>query len=135
MWRTFSKWAVRISAILILTLLALICVAELMIGLGVRRHSQIAQKQLPGDRVKSLIAMVECESCNMQDRNRAVWALGQLDDSRALPALEKYYTGKQCNHLREVCQETLRTSLRHLRHEDNNRGESFLWRWMLPPGS
>jgi len=125
MWRT-------VFVILFAALFTLFCMAELSIGWGVRRSSQIAQRQFPGDRVQALVAMVECESCDMRDRNHAVWALGQLDDSRALPVLEKHHTGKPCDHLRDVCQETLRTALRHLRHEDTNRAESFLWRWMLP---
>ncbi len=79
-----------------------------------------------------LIAMVECKSCNMQDRNHAVWTLGQLDDPRALPTLEKCYTGAKCDHLKNLCQDTLQIALRHLRHEDNNRFEAALWRWVVP---
>jgi hypothetical protein len=29
----------------------------------------------------------------MRHRNSAIWALGQLGDGRALPALERYYMG------------------------------------------
>jgi hypothetical protein len=75
--------------------------------------------------------MVGYDECDMHDWNHAVWALGQLEDPRALPVLEKHYTGKECNHWRDICQETLQIALRHLRHQDNNGFESFLWRWML----
>ncbi|MBP1596032.1 MAG: hypothetical protein H6Q05_1409 [Acidobacteria bacterium] len=125
-------WRTAVVAVLFVVLFTLFGMAEWSIGWGVRRSIQTAQGQFPGDRVKALVAMVECESCGMQERNRAVWALGQLDDPRALPVLERHHTGKPCDHMREVCQETLRIALRHLRHEDNNRSESFLWRWMLP---
>jgi hypothetical protein len=131
MWRTTKKWANRIIVLLFVLLLTTFSVIELSIGWGVRSSIRAAQKQFPGDRVKALIAMVECRSCEMNDRNRAVWALGQLDDARAAQVLEKYYTGKPCNHLNNICQEKLRIALRHLRHEDGNRYESFLWRWML----
>jgi hypothetical protein len=107
----------------------------LSIGLGVRTYSRTAQSQFPGDRVEALASLVDCASCNMQDRNHAVWALGKLDDPRALPILEKYYTGKECNHWRDICRETLKIAFRHLRHQDNNRFESFLMRWMLPEES
>ncbi len=129
MRRSFKKWTVRISAILIITLFALISAAEVMIGMGVRRFSQIAQEHYPGDRVKALVAMADSESCELSDRNHAVWALGQLADQRALPVLEKYYTGEKCDHLNKICQYELRKALRLAR--SGNNSEAFLWRWML----
>jgi HEAT repeat protein len=129
MWRDFKKWTIRISAILFIALFALISVAELMIGLGVRRFSQIAQEHYPGDRVKALAAMVECESCELGDRNHAIWALGQLADQRALPVLEKYYTGEKCGHLNKICQHELKKALQLAQSGHNS--EAFLWGWML----
>ena len=104
-------------------------VAELMIGPAVKSFSQTAQAQFPGKRIEALMAMVDCESCSLRDRNNAVWALGQLDDARALPVLEKYHTGAKSVYLSP---DTLRIALRHLRHQDINRFESFFWRWILP---
>jgi hypothetical protein len=135
MWRTGKKWAVRISVPLFILLLVLFSLAEFSIGESVRDSMRVAQKQFPGDRVEALISLVECESCDMTDRNHAVWALGQLDDPRSLPILEKYYTGKPCNHWTNLCQEKLSIALRHLRHEDGNRFESIFWRWMIPSAS
>lgn len=135
MWRNIGKCTIRIFVMLLIVLFALTSVAEFLIGSGVRNICHTAQTQFPGKRVEALITMVECDSCDMRDRNRAVWALGQLDATRAVPVLEKYYTGKQCNHWRDLCQEKLKIALRHLWHEDNNRSESFLWRWMLPAES
>ncbi len=132
MRRNLGKYILRALAFLVIVLFVVVASAELMIGSGVRRFSQTAQAHFPGRRVEALIAMVECKSCSLQDRNHAVWALGQLDDLRALPVLEKHYTGAKCDHLSNLCQDTLQTALRHLRHQDNNRGESILWRWMLP---
>ncbi|MGI6278754.1 MAG: HEAT repeat domain-containing protein [Patescibacteria group bacterium] len=45
------------------------------------------------DCVEALIALLEDESRGFRARNRAIWGLGQFGDSRALPVLEKYYTG------------------------------------------
>ncbi len=132
MWRKIGRCIIGILATLVIVLFAVVSVAELLIGSQVRNSSNTAQARFPGNRVEALIAMVQCESCDMHDRNHAVWALGQLDDVRALPVLEKYWTGKPCDHQRNICQETLRVALRHLRHEDNNRYESLMWRWMLP---
>ncbi len=130
-----QNWGSLISrtlAILVIFLIPLAAFAELLIGSGVRRCSQTAQTYFPGNRVEALIAMVECESCNLQDRNDAVWALGQLDDRRALPVLEKHYVGANDDRPDNLSQNRLRIALRHLRHEDHNRFESVLWRWMLP---
>ncbi len=120
------KWS-RIFAAFVIVLFFMIAAVELMIGSGVRSFSQTAQAQFPGKRIEALIAMVDCESCSLHDRNNVVWALGQLDDERALPVLEKHY-----NEAGHLSQNTLRIALRHLRHQDVNKSESFLWRWMLP---
>ncbi len=132
MRRNWGKYIVRALAILVIVLFVVVVCAELLIGSGVRRFSQTAQAHFPGRRVEALIAMVECKSCSLQDRNHAVWVLGQLDDLRALPVLEKHYTGAKCDHLRNLCQDTLQSALRHLRHHDSNRSESLVWCWMLP---
>jgi HEAT repeat protein len=124
------KWTIRISAILLVALLTLASCAELMIGAGVKRFSQNAQERFSGDRVKALEQMVECESCDLGDRNHAVWALGQLADRSAVPVLEKYYTGDKCDHLHKICQYELMKALRLTRMGYNS--EAFLWRWMLP---
>jgi hypothetical protein len=128
----WAKHTIRVFAILVIVLLTIVAGAEFMIGSGVRNFGQTAQAHFPGKRVEALMAMVECETCSLRDRNHAIWALGQLGDTRALPVLEKYCTGAMCDHLKYPCQKTLKTALRHLRHEDNNRGESLLWHWMLP---
>jgi hypothetical protein len=130
MQRNWKRWAIRISACLAAALIALICAAELMIGLGVRRFSLLAQEHYPGDRVQALAEMVECDSCSLRDRNHAVWALGQLADRTALPVMEKYYTGRQCDHGKELCQYELRKALQLIRKGHNS--EAALWRWMLP---
>lgn len=130
------KWG-RIFAVFFIVLFFVIAVADLMIaglmiGPGVRSFSETAQAQFPGKRIEALMAMVDCESCSLQDRNNAVWALGQLDDPCALPVLEKYYAGAKGYQPNNLSQDRLRIALRHLRHEDYNRFESVLWRWMLP---
>ena len=93
MRRKWGWYIIRGFVILVIVLFAIVAIAELLIGSGVRASCQTAQAHFPGKRVEALIAMVECESCNMQDRNHAVWALGQLDDPRALPVLEKLIPG------------------------------------------
>ena len=129
MWRKIWKFTATACLTLVLLLLALLASDGLIIGSSLRRFSRTAQSQFPGRRVEALIALVNCQSCDIRERNNAVWALGQLDDPRALPVLESCYAGDHCAN---VARGTLRIALRHLRHEDRNRSESFLWRWMLP---
>lgn len=90
-----------IAAGLLLSGLLLI---EGLIGVGILRISHKATAQFRGDRIEALISLVNCETCNLPDRNSAVWALGQLRDQRALPTLYKYRTGKPCNHRTSMCQ-------------------------------
>jgi hypothetical protein len=79
---------------------------------GVRAEAKKAMAAFHGDRVAALIAVVDCDACDLRDRNHAVWALGQLHDKRALPVLHKYYTGKPCDHRRRVCQYELSKAIK-----------------------
>jgi HEAT repeat protein len=74
----------------------LICFAVLLGGYlwicfsirsSVREISAKAVQEYSGDRVEALMKYVESENHSLRQRNRAVWALGQIGDSRALPVL------------------------------------------------
>lgn len=82
-----------------------------VIGSGVRNISAEALHEQPGDRVLALMTYVESQEHSLRDRNRAVWALGQLGDRRALPVLERYYTGGPCDHERFLCQHELKKAI------------------------
>lgn len=43
---------------------------------------------------EALILLLDDNKRGFWARNSAIWALGQLGDKRALPVLQKYYTGK-----------------------------------------
>ena len=45
------------------------------------------------DCVEALIVQLNDENQGFRSRNSAIWALGQLGDNRALPVLQRYYTG------------------------------------------
>lgn len=127
--RKMRRFTVAAVVAIFIVLLGLLACDGLIIGSHLRLFSSKAQSQFPGKRLEALIALVQCQSCDRRDRNNAVWALGQLDDQRALPVLESCYAG---NHSELLDRETLQMALRHLRHRDRNRSEAFLWRWMLP---
>ncbi|OQA93738.1 MAG: hypothetical protein BWY24_00341 [Microgenomates group bacterium ADurb.Bin219] len=64
------------------------------IGFEVKNLCQEAKIQyLGGDCTDALIGLLHDESNSFRLRNRAIWALGQLGNPKALPVLESYYTG------------------------------------------
>ena len=64
-----------------------------LIGFDVSQRCQIAQDRYEGDCVEALISYLNDEKNSYQSRNSAIWALGQLGDERALPALKNLFTG------------------------------------------
>lgn len=85
------------TIIFVLTISACVFLLIVMIG-GVwisyeKDHlCQQAKWQYGGDCVESLTMQLEDIHQGFRHRNHAIWALGQLGDSRALPILHKYYT-------------------------------------------
>lgn len=59
------------------------------------------------DRVAALMAFVADGEQPVRERDRAVWALGQLRDPRALPLLRSYLDGGECQHGTSLCQRGL----------------------------
>jgi hypothetical protein len=96
--------------------LAFIIIAFFMVCLsirsGVKEISAMAVHEYPGERVEALIAFVESTDHSLRQRNRAVWALGQIGDKRALPVLKSFYTGGACEHDRALCQYELQKAIK-----------------------
>ena len=59
---------------------------------NVQNISEKAKSEFGSDHVEALIALMESENFSFKDRNRAIWALGQIGDKRALPHLTKLNT-------------------------------------------
>ena len=104
----------------------LIAGSNWLIATGVHAASEAALRDHPGDRVLALIAYIDSPNHTFQERNRAVWALGRLRDARALPVLEKHFTGETCDHERRLCQYELRKALKLCRGDTNIFGG--IWR-------
>ena len=64
-----------------------------IVGYEVKNQCADSKAQYGGDCVESLISLLGDENKSFRSRNSAIWALGELGDARALPVLEKYYTG------------------------------------------
>ena len=124
-----SKIASWILAIIVGILIVIYLGGSIMIGWGINKESRGAMSRFGGDRIEALIAVVDCQDCSLEDRNHAVWALGQLRDKRALPILYKYRTGKPCNHSRQICQYEIGKAIRWT--EGNSYMLPQIWRVMV----
>jgi len=90
------------------------------IEFSVQEICVIAQQAHPGDDLAALIVYMNSEEHSLKERNLAVWALGRLRNPRALPALEKAYTGESCDHDRYLCQYELNKAIRHCKGETSS---------------
>lgn len=76
------------------------------IGNNVKQQCRDAKREYQKtDCVDGLITLLDDDTRGYRARNHAVWALGQMGDKRALPVLQKYYTGDIPN--REPLDETI----------------------------
>jgi len=121
-----SKTIYLVFAIALLLLAAAYISISLVIGAGVRSVAELAIREHPGDKVSALMALVESEGHEMRDRNRAIWALGQLGDARALPLLEGHYTGQPSDERCELSQYELKKAIALCRGATNI--SAFVWR-------
>jgi hypothetical protein len=96
------------------------------IGQSVKQTSQNARQQFPGDRVEALMSVVKSEGSSLGEKNKAIWALGQLGDQRALPLLKDQRTGQPCQHGRLICQREVEKAIRHCERGFNIT--TWVWR-------
>ncbi len=83
---------------------------SLTIGYHVRATATRAIAEYPGDRVTALMAYASSDDHSLRNRNRAIWALGQLGDARALPLLKSLraeHEDQPCDHDHYLCHHEL----------------------------
>jgi hypothetical protein len=101
----------------VILLVAALFAVMWMISGDVEERCVLAQKEFGGDCVEALIAVFESDQQPFYQKNEAIWALGQIGDRRALPALEKMYTGepceKPCNSRMTICQYGLEKAIKN----------------------
>lgn len=82
------------SVISLLSLLTLFSIALFSwIGFEIKKECNLAKSTYAGDCVEASMMLLEDNNQSFYRRNSAIWTLGQLGDSRALPVLQRYYTG------------------------------------------
>jgi hypothetical protein len=125
--KLFYLGAIGVSIILLFFI-----IGATWIGYEVKSACREAQRTYDGDCAEALISLLKDENRSFRERNSAIWALGQLGDSHALPVLEKYYTGNIPD--REPLDETI--SQYELRKAINLAGgglniSAFVWRGLI----
>jgi len=55
----------------------------------VYRITSAAKSEFSGDAIQALSSLIESHNHGFEEKNTAIWALGQLADPKALPFLEK----------------------------------------------
>ncbi|MBU0569394.1 HEAT repeat domain-containing protein [Patescibacteria group bacterium] len=100
----FQKVSIKKTVLTILGIgfflfIASYIITSIWIGNSVKENCMLAQGKYGGDLpaqagcVEALSKHLEDETAPFGERNSAIWSLGQLGDPKALPVLEKYYTG------------------------------------------
>jgi len=82
-------------------------VASFTIGRQVQGAVDFAQACHAGDPVTALMAVAGSDQHELRERNRSIWALGQLGDVEALPLLESLVDERECRHEERLCQREL----------------------------
>ena len=105
-----------------------------VIRYAAQRYADKAVARFPGDRVEALMSVVDCEGCPLEDRNHAVWALGQMAAEPALPVLKAHHDGRKCTHDTRLCQHELKKAIRMIetRRERDGLVGRVLGKWRQP---
>jgi hypothetical protein len=83
-WSFLRRWWPVLAAAVVTVAVAGVVGLGLFIQSAAHDQARAARRQFPGDEVEALLALVQSERHALSARNKAVWALGQLRDSRAL---------------------------------------------------
>ena len=87
-----------------------------------------AVQEFKGDTIESLTELLHSDKYGYEEKNDAIWALGQIEDPKALPVLERFYTGipceKPCRRDQSICQYEVRKALKTC------RGAFSVTKWM-----
>ena len=102
------------------------------ISSDVRAACQEARQEFEGDCVEALVAYASSDQHTFEERNNAIWALGEIGDKRAVPTLEELlHTANPCespcNVRKCICQYSLEKAIRLCEGLNIAR---WVWRWI-----
>lgn len=123
-WLAKHGWPLVIGGIVIIA--GAYLATSLVIGRQVESAIAAAQLRHDGEPVAALIAAATDGELELAQRNRAIWALGQLGAPEAVPVLESLRTGEPCDHEHAVCQREVAKGLDGCRGSFN--AGAIVWR-------
>lgn len=102
------------------------------ISSDVRAACREARQEFGGDCVEALIAHANSDQHTLEERNQAIWALGEIGDKRALPSLEKLLRTEKlcpspCNVSTSMCRYSIEKAIRLCSGLNIAR---WVWRWI-----
>lgn len=100
--RSIFRWQ-RLAVGAIAVVLVAFVATALVIGRQVDAAMARAQQAHSGDGVSALITVAGSSDAPVAERNRAIWALGQLGAGAALPVLRSLVDDAECSHGTAVC--------------------------------
>ena len=95
----------------------------------IRADTERPEAVHPADHVDAVITLLDSDEPDLDDKNRAIWILGDAGDPHPLPALRALDRGEPCDHARCVCQDELRKAV------DNTQGRRCELPGPTPVGS
>lgn len=105
-----KKTALTLSILLLLTLCFYWGVRS-WIKSDIDKIGYQAQSSYQGDKTDALIAVLKSDNECIDNKNKAIWALGKLGNKRALPVLESLQVNADCNHDSMVCQREIEKAI------------------------
>lgn len=101
-------------------------VVSLTIGRQVGSALDKAQLAFPAGGVTALIGVAGSADVSVAQRNRAIWALGQLGAGEALPTLKALARSDGCEHESAVCQREVAKAIALC--EGRSNAGALIWR-------
>lgn len=89
---TLRKIILSVILIGLAAFIILFAISLLMIYSDVESICEIASNKFESDNIEALISLIESDEFSYKQKNKAIWALGQIGDKRALPLLRKLDT-------------------------------------------
>lgn len=119
------KYVLVLGPASLLILYGIVC---WMIFAEVKSTTDLAQQRFGGAPVEATILLLNSEATSFELKNKAVYALGQIGDAKALPALQAQVTGikcpKPCTKNGYICQYDLEKAIKEC------QGQFSATRWM-----
>ncbi|QGY42965.1 hypothetical protein GM418_04620 [Maribellus comscasis] len=104
MKKKLKGWIIRTLFITIAGLFIIYSGLRIWIWSDANQFAKKASEKFNTDKTAALLSYIDSNEITIKEKNKAVWALGVLNEKEALPQLEMLYTGDTCDHDDAICQ-------------------------------